>query len=248
MNLSKNSIDMLKLRKILVEDDVETTNINIQDLLTQLYHIRSYIWNSQNIRMTKDIANESLNTLDKVQELLQSLEFEITITERCPECDTETKISNNGGFCEHCGKWVKPCSMCDMDSVNCKKCPYECKDLIELENGDKFNIAEIETIYNKYVQNSVPNIDEYFKAKGQYTIKEFIADINAQNIELFVYENKVDLIQAYYVEDMGEKDLAQFIYNLSIGVANLQNIDDDPDIVVLNKDTSNEKFVWIKEY
>lgn len=44
------------------------------------------------------------------------------ITEYCGICGQETEIDRNGGYCEHCNSWVKPCSLCDMDNVNCSNC------------------------------------------------------------------------------------------------------------------------------
>lgn len=43
-------------------------------------------------------------------------------TEWCDECGMETEISIYGGYCSHCGKYLLPCSMCDMNKVNCSKC------------------------------------------------------------------------------------------------------------------------------
>lgn len=47
------------------------------------------------------------------------------IYEWCDNCGMETKIGENGGKCEHCGKFLLPCSLCDMDIVDCNKCPYK---------------------------------------------------------------------------------------------------------------------------
>ena len=44
------------------------------------------------------------------------------IIEYCDNCGQETEIDRNGGYCEHCNKWLKPCSLCDMDKVNCANC------------------------------------------------------------------------------------------------------------------------------
>ncbi len=253
MNLSKKSIDMLISRKFIDKDDIETTNINIMTLFKNCQYIQDVINGNVDDFDYHNPTDEILNLLDNIQNFLQCLKFETEIVEICPYCDTETKISSEGGYCEHCGKWVKPCSLCNMDKVNCNECPYadnhNIKDImvIELKDGTRFRYEELETVYNKYVQNNTPNVDEYYNKKEKYTLKDFVNDINKNNIELCVYKNKVDLIQAYFVEDMSKRDLAQFIYNLSTGIKELQPIEDDPDIVVLNKDTGNEKFVWIKE-
>lgn len=44
------------------------------------------------------------------------------IIEYCGNCGQETEIDRNGGYCEHCNSWLKPCSLCDMDKVNCANC------------------------------------------------------------------------------------------------------------------------------
>ena len=47
------------------------------------------------------------------------------IDEWCDNCGMDTRISENGGNCEYCGKFLLPCSLCDMDKVNCKNCKFE---------------------------------------------------------------------------------------------------------------------------
>lgn len=44
------------------------------------------------------------------------------IVEWCPHCGQETEIDRLGGKCEHCGHFLKPCSLCNMDIVDCSKC------------------------------------------------------------------------------------------------------------------------------
>lgn len=46
-------------------------------------------------------------------------------TEWCDVCGMETEISENGGYCDYCGKFLIPCSLCDMDKVNCNECKFE---------------------------------------------------------------------------------------------------------------------------
>lgn len=48
-----------------------------------------------------------------------------TTFEWCDNCGQETEISINGGKCEHCGKFLLPCSMCNMDEVVCSNCKFE---------------------------------------------------------------------------------------------------------------------------
>lgn len=65
----------------------------------------------------------------KISELLNKIHSgEIfAITEWCPNCGQETDIWSEGvSACQHCGKPLLPCSMCDMEEVDyCHKCPYE---------------------------------------------------------------------------------------------------------------------------
>lgn len=44
--------------------------------------------------------------------------------EWCSECGQESEISIYGGYCKNCEKWLKPCSICDMDNVNCNLCKF----------------------------------------------------------------------------------------------------------------------------
>lgn len=68
----------------------------------------------------KEFANAYINSVmveDKPLKLVKD-----RIIEYCDNCGQETEIDRNGGYCEHCNKWLKPCSLCDMDKVNCANC------------------------------------------------------------------------------------------------------------------------------
>ena len=68
----------------------------------------------------KEFANAYINSViveDKPLKLVTD-----RITEWCDNCCQETEIDRNGGYCEHCNKWLKPCSLCDMDNVDCANC------------------------------------------------------------------------------------------------------------------------------
>lgn len=49
-----------------------------------------------------------------------------SFVEICPHCGEEAHlIGNEVQPCQHCGKLVKPCSICDMDKQNyCSECPF----------------------------------------------------------------------------------------------------------------------------
>lgn len=69
------------------------------------------------------IKNSEL--LDFIQDFweLEIVEYkEDEITEWCDCCGQETRIKNTGGYCKYCGKWLKPCSLCDIDKVKCINC------------------------------------------------------------------------------------------------------------------------------
>jgi hypothetical protein len=52
--------------------------------------------------------------------------YDDTTFELCPLCGRETPIPVTGGYCIHCGLWVRPCSMCDCCSYgNGDPCPFE---------------------------------------------------------------------------------------------------------------------------
>lgn len=52
-----------------------------------------------------------------------------TTTELCPHCDSEVKIpADYPSNCPNCGKTILPCSMCNMDQVNCNRCIFEIRE------------------------------------------------------------------------------------------------------------------------
>ena len=48
-----------------------------------------------------------------------------SVTEWCPNCEEEAKLKAifKVQICPNCGKPIKPCALCDMDKVDCSKCP-----------------------------------------------------------------------------------------------------------------------------
>lgn len=51
-----------------------------------------------------------------------ALEIGLITAELCPHCNEEVLINRKGGKCSVCGHFLKPCSLCDMDKVNCNEC------------------------------------------------------------------------------------------------------------------------------
>jgi exosome complex RNA-binding protein Csl4 len=50
----------------------------------------------------------------------------LIIYETCSVCLTEIEIKDcQPKICSNCGDLVLPCKLCDLDNVNCNKCPWE---------------------------------------------------------------------------------------------------------------------------
>lgn len=102
-----------------ISDFVE---IEESDLIERYQDYVKYVEPNSN-EIYKDFANSYINSVmveDKHLKLITD-----RIVEYCDNCGQETEIDRNGGYCEHCNKWLKPCSLCDWDNVNCNNCPYK---------------------------------------------------------------------------------------------------------------------------
>lgn len=73
----------------------------------------------------KQSIKDCEDNIKKYQSINLDIVSEDKITEWCDECGMESVISKNGGYCEHCGKYLLPCSLCDMDKVDCNNCKYK---------------------------------------------------------------------------------------------------------------------------
>lgn len=52
-----------------------------------------------------------------------------TTTELCPICEWEVEIpADYPSNCPKCENRILPCSMCNMDQVNCSECIYEIRE------------------------------------------------------------------------------------------------------------------------
>lgn len=82
--------------------------------------------------------------------------------ELCDNCGQETEINGEvGGYCSTCGKFLKPCSMCNMDEVNCNEC--------KMKVPKKFVFVLIENGMWDYEQtNNCTVFDSFEKAREQY--------------------------------------------------------------------------------
>ena len=55
--------------------------------------------------------------------------IENIVDEWCSDCCSEVQIKatfDEKQFCPNCGKPIKPCALCDWDSVTCNECPLGC--------------------------------------------------------------------------------------------------------------------------
>lgn len=50
-----------------------------------------------------------------------------SVWEVCPHCEREVKLPAKKGWnlCPECGNLILACAMCDMDNVNCTRCPFD---------------------------------------------------------------------------------------------------------------------------
>jgi len=59
-------------------------------------------------------------------------------SEVCPYCDQQVEIDDTGiSKCPNCEKWISPCSMCNMNEVDCDNCMSRI--IAEQRNGGKPN-------------------------------------------------------------------------------------------------------------
>lgn len=83
-----------------------------------------YTWSYELVPWLKgvDHKNYSIEITSKDGEPI----FDSYCDEWCPCCNTEVVIPSFGvSFCPNCGERILPCSMCDTDYNDCRKCPYE---------------------------------------------------------------------------------------------------------------------------
>ena len=81
-------------------------------------------FNNEIIDLKQSIKDYEDN-IKKYQAISLDIASEDEIIEWCDKCGMESVISNNGGYCKHCGKYLLPCSLCDMDKVDCDNCKYK---------------------------------------------------------------------------------------------------------------------------
>ena len=73
-----------------------------------------------------------------------------TFTELCPNCGKENEFKYIGRaaiyFCQHCRETLIPCSLCDMDIVNCDECKANRKQARFINHLEELDINQEELI------------------------------------------------------------------------------------------------------
>lgn len=104
--------------------------------------------------------------------------------ELCDVCGQETEIDNKkGGYCSTCGKFLKPCSMCDMDKVNCNECDFEVPKryvYVVIENGS----------WDYETTNSISVFDSFEKAFKEY---QDLIETTKQDMKEWANEEDLDI-------------------------------------------------------
>lgn len=109
-------IEINKFNKLLNYTD---DGINLYGLFVKFLFDKYYKTNDADMSFfIDDNLNECINLFIKKYFLNATYEF-------CPYCEEDVLIPTVGGYCDTCGVWLKPCSLCNMDKVNCNKCKWE---------------------------------------------------------------------------------------------------------------------------
>lgn len=124
--------------------------------------------------------------------------------ELCDSCGQETEITEKGGHCEHCGKFLLPCSLCDMDKVKCSECELE-KEKRKEYLKDKFIKSFILDIVIKDIMNLVDEdkLMEYIKKEFKdIDLDELRDDIfgDLDDEQFIVYMNEI----GFKIKDMND--------------------------------------------
>ena len=171
------------------------------------------------------------------------------IIEWCSSCGTEQEITEFGGICRKCGTFFRPCSQCNMDEVSCSICPYINSETVKIKDNE-FTIVEIDTIYNKYLQIVTNNIRDYETYKAEYTINEFINDLQNDllDITIKVFYSLIDIVQYVYVDDLSKDGIAENIVVLMHQSKNgAVSITDENNVIVFDEYTSKEKYILLED-
>ena len=157
----------------------------IDELRNTFNEVRDTLWYSG---VLKDVynSNEQYN-LDDCYDYLEDITYEM-----CPECETEVELEMvlKKQICPNCGKVIYPCSICDMDIVNCNECPLDAvctKQKTEMtwaeyknykEDGDT-SYVEFDECHDKG-DSIISNLRKLLETAQNYNINESAID-NLEN-------------------------------------------------------------------
>jgi len=126
------------------------------------------------------------------------------INELCPYCGAEVELEAKfkKQRCPDCNEKIKPCSLCDMDQVECKKC--------ELDLG-----TQIEELIKSTLDESVKKHGERFTDDhhAYAVIKEEIEELEEQfefiklYLEIFWKNTKKDIESQEIINTVKEKTI-----------------------------------------
>ena len=103
----------------LINDIQEMWEIQLEELSIDNIEVVEYLLNE--LKRLKEYSSDFfIHEEEWIKETAQ--EIDLLITEYCPHCNDEVLINRNGEKCSGCGHFLKPCSLCDMDNVNCRDC------------------------------------------------------------------------------------------------------------------------------
>ena len=103
----------------LINDIQEMWEIQLEELSIDNIEVVEYLLNE--LKRLKEYSGDFFIHEEKwIKETAQ--EIDLLITEYCPHCNDEVLINRKGEKCSGCGHFLKPCSLCDMDNVNCRDC------------------------------------------------------------------------------------------------------------------------------
>ena len=124
-NFSKNYyVNEKNEKKYNTEEDLinaiaDMWEIQLEELSIDNIEVVEYLLNE--LKRLKEYSGDFFIHEEKwIKETAQ--EIDLLITEYCPHCNDEVLINRKGEKCSGCGHFLKPCSLCDMDNVNCRDC------------------------------------------------------------------------------------------------------------------------------
>lgn len=118
------------------------------------------------------------------------------IIELCENCNEEIEITKKGGYCSNCGAFVKPCSLCDNNKINCNDCIFD---------KNKKDIVKYKNILKEFEKNNI------FLTKLE--ILDHLQGFDSFNdLNEEVQEKTLDFLYSYWLEaDLKEHTLFDYV-------------------------------------